>query len=91
MKRGTKVAVCHDGKWSRMVEGVVVDTRRGHHIKVSFFEPCIQETVQFWARKVRPIRYAKKSGCMLYLKRYSYYAGWANIDLFFPWFSVSKL
>lgn len=47
MKRGTKVAVCHDGKWSRMVEGVVVDTRRGHHIKVSFLNPVSRKLYSF--------------------------------------------
>lgn len=92
MKRGDKVWVCHDGKWSRRVEGVVVDTRRGHHIKVQFPHPEDRTSVEFWARKKPAIRYwrTKKNSCVSYGKSYTYYGGWADIDWWFPWYAVYK-
>lgn len=36
MKRGAKVAVCYDGKFSRKMPGEVVDTHNGYRIKVRF-------------------------------------------------------
>ena len=82
MKRGKKVAVCHDGKWGRKVQGEVVATRRGHHIKVSFPRPESGEPVEFWARKMPTIRHSGK--------RYAYFGGWADIDWFCPWYAVHK-
>ena len=82
MKRGKKVAVCHDGKWGRKVQGEVVATRRGHHIKVSFPRPESGEPVEFWARKMPTIRHSGK--------RYAYFGGWASIDWFCPWYAVHK-
>jgi hypothetical protein len=77
MKRGNKVAVCHDGKWVRRVVGEVIATRRGHHIKVRFLHPENGSPVEFWARKLP--------------KEYSCFGGWADIDWFYPWYSVRKL
>lgn len=76
MKRGTKVAVCHDGKWGRRVQGEVIATRNGHHIKVSFPHPETGELVELWARRM--------SG------KYGHFGGWAPIDWFCPWYSVYK-
>ena len=93
MKRGAKVAVCHDGKWSRRVEGVVVGTRRGHHIRVSFHHPGTDATVEFWARKIPAVRHRKERPSSRYcttvtFARPAYYGGWADIEWFCPWFSV---
>lgn len=95
MKRGTLVAVCHDGKWGRRVKGVVIDTRRGHHIKVRFPNPDdeVGGDVEFWAR-VRPtVRYQRRRQVspgffMTSLNRYKSYGGWAEVDWFCPWFAV---
>jgi hypothetical protein len=96
MKRGTIVAVCHDGKWGRRVKGVVVDTRNGHHIKVRFENPDDEtegapKEIEFWAR-VRPtIHYLKKCGFNSYRSnRYKSFGGWADIDYWCPWFAVYK-
>lgn len=92
MKKGTIVAVCHDGKWGRKVKGEVVATRNGHHIKVRFPHPEDDTPVEFWARKLPAIRYRrqKHGGCIMYSNRASYFAGWADIDWFSPWYSVYK-
>lgn len=92
MKRGTKVAVLHDGKWGRMVQGEVVATRKGHHIKVCFPHPESGELVEFWARKMPTIRRSrnKPPSCIHYGKRYAYFGGWADIDWFCPWYAVHK-
>lgn len=92
MKYGQKVAVCHDGKWGRRVQGEVVGTRRGHHIKIRFNSPVDDKPVEFWARKLPTIHYMrnKPGSCIYYSKRYAYFAGWADIDWFSPWFSVYK-
>lgn len=92
MKRGTKVAVCHDGKWSRRLPGYVVATRQSHHVLVEFQHE--DKVVQFWARKRPTVRYLKSRsfGCVevVTLKRYAYFGGWAAIDWFRPWFAVHK-
>lgn len=94
MKRGQKVAVCHDGKYSRAVLGEVVETRKNHHIKVRFPHPETGLPVEFWARKIPTIRYRRvigsKYGDIVYLKKYAHFAGWADIDWFSPWYSVHK-
>lgn len=95
MKRGDKVAVCHDGKWGRRVLGEVVATRNGHHIKVAFPHPENDSVVEFWARKEKPVRYQQikqRNGyCkIICLKSYTYFGGWADIDWFSPWYSVHK-
>ena len=92
MKRGTKVAVCHDGKWGRRVQGEVIATRNGHHIKVSFPHPETGNPVEFWARRRPAIRKSrnKPPSCLYWGKHYAWFAGWADIDYFCPWFSVSK-
>lgn len=74
MKRGDSVAVCHDGKWGRRVQGEVVATRKGHHLKVRFPHPDDGTPVEFWARR-RPGRRV-------------YFAGWADISYFCPWYAV---
>jgi len=96
MKRGTIVAVCHDGKWGRRVKGVVVATRQGHHIKVRFDNPDNETPdapaqVEFWAR-VRPtIHYRKKFDTNSYtMYRYKNYGGWVTNGVWFPWYSVYK-
>lgn len=91
MKRGAKVAVCHDGKWGRRVEGVVVQTRNGHHIKVRF-QDLDGEPVEFWARKHPAIRYWRKpnGSSVTWRKRAAYFAGWAESEYFCPWFAVYK-
>lgn len=93
MKRGDKVAVCHDGKWGRRVEGEVVATRNGHHVKIRFFHPGTDAWVEFWARKQPSIRYRRQApnSCIQYGKRYAYFGGWADIDWFSPWFAVYRL
>lgn len=90
MKRGTIVAVCHDGKWGRRVQGEVVATRRGHHIQVRFPHPETDEPVLFWARKLPTIHYQrqKHGSCISYGDRRAYFGGWAAIDWFCPWYSV---
>lgn len=84
------MAVCHDGKWGRRVQGEVTATRNGHHIQVSFQHPESGEPVSFWARKLPAIRYNrnKPPSCIHYDKRYAYFGGWADIDWFCPWFSI---
>lgn len=90
MKRGTKVWVCHDGKFSRRVEGEVVATRNGHHIKVSFPHPEDDSPVEFWARRKPAVRYCrnKPPSCIFWDKRPVSWGGWADIDWLFPWYSV---
>lgn len=94
MKTGQKVAVCHDGKYSRRILGEIVKTRNGHHIKVRFPNPETGFPVEFWARKIPAVRYKKtqerKYVTMIYSKKYAYFAGWANIDWFSPWYSIEK-
>lgn len=92
MKRGTIVAVCQDGKWSRRVKGEVIATRQGHHIKVRFPHPDTNEPVEFWARKSRTVRYMRKrpGSVFTYRTRYRFFGGWAEIDTFCPWYSVVK-
>lgn len=81
MKVGTKVAVCQDGKWGRRVPGIVIQQRNGHHIKVRFTYPGEPET-EFWARRTPAIH-----GRWNLPVRWG---GWADVDCFCPWFSVSK-
>lgn len=76
MKRGRKVAVCYDGKWSRKRAGVVVATRGGDHIQVAFTPPGKEHTVTFWAKKIS--------------RRPSRFGGWCDVDCCCPWYSVSK-
>lgn len=92
MKRGDKVAVCHDGKWSRRIQGEVLETRNGHHLKIRFFHPGTGALVEFWARKSPTVRHRRQKlpSCIQYGKRYAYFAGWADIDWFCPWFAVHK-
>lgn len=47
---------------------------------------------EFWARWHNTIHYDRKksNSCISYVKRYGYFAGWANIDWFCPWFKISK-
>lgn len=86
------MAVCHDGKWGRRVKGVVVDTRKGHHVKIKFPNPENGSDVEFWARIIPTIRYKRKkvNSCIVHLGLYKHFAGWADIDYFCPWFSVYK-
>lgn len=90
MKRGTFVAVCHDGKWGRRVKGVVVATRQGHHVQVK----CVidDEEVLFWARRRPAIRHLRRArnSFMSFYKRPVSYAGWAEIDTFIPWYAVYR-
>lgn len=93
MKRGTVVAVCHDGKWGRRVKGEVIGTRRGHHILVRFPHPETDDPVEFWARRrpaVRRMKTVRRSAgfTMSTFKRYVSFAGWADIDWFCPWYAV---
>lgn len=92
MKIWTKVAVCHDGKWSRRVQGEVIATKRGYSVKVRFPHPESLYPVEFWAKKVPAVRYCrnKPPSCIFYGKRYAYFGGWADIDWFCPWYSVLK-
>jgi hypothetical protein len=53
-KRGSKVWVCYDGKWSRRVEGTVVATHRGKAVTVRFQqwdEPDVTLTHKFRVTK----------------------------------------
>lgn len=92
MKRGTQVAVCHDGKWGRRVQGEVVATRNGHHVKVRFPHPMTGSPVEFWVRKRPAVRYRRErtTGCIttIRLKSPASFAGWADIEYFCPWFAV---
>ena len=95
MKLGDKVAVCHDGKWGRRVAGTVVATKNGHHIKVAFPHPSDGNTVEFWVKKTSTVHYRltkeiDELSSIVYLKNYSHFAGWADIDWFCPWYSVYK-
>lgn len=91
MKIGTKVDVCHDGKFGRRCPGVVIATKNGYKIKVRADHPVIG-TFEFWARRMAPIRYRRqRSGsCIVYTRRPVYFGGWADVDWFCPWFSVLK-
>lgn len=89
MKLGAKVWVCHDGKYSRRVEGEVVATRRGHHLQIKFFHEDCGE-VLFWARRTPAVRYLKESGIFIKSRRPVSFGGWADIDWFMPWYSVAK-
>ena len=80
MKIGTQVAVCHDGKWGRRVEGVVIGTRRGHHIKVKFLSRDGQHQ-EFWARVI-PTTHKWSN--------YKHFGGWVNTDDWCPWYAVYK-
>lgn len=90
MKRGAKVAVCHDGKWGRRVQGEIIATRQGHHVQVRFPHPETGEPVEFWARKNRTIRRTirRKGSCISTGKRYAYFSGWADIAWWYPWYAV---
>jgi len=94
MKRGTEVAVCHDGKWGRRVKGVVVATAKGSRIKVQFPSPVDGTDVEFWARVIPSIRYRQvkraRYGTVITLKNYKHFGGWADIQWFCPWFAVYK-
>lgn len=90
MKRGQKVFICHDGKYSRRVDGVVVEQRNGHHIKVRFESPADDSDIEVWFRKDAAIRYLKRSGCISWSKRPARFSGWADIEYFCPWFTVRK-
>lgn len=82
MKRGQIVAVCHYGKFSRRVKGVIVATRNGHHVKVQFPHPDTGEPVEFWARRRDDsTRYARNNS-------FYRYGGWADIDKWFPWYGI---
>ncbi len=76
MKVGKKVAVCHDGKISRGVEGVVVKQHNGHHITVKF--TIAGQTITQKFRRDTVTRW--RSGMT--------YCGWADSHLFCPWFRV---
>lgn len=92
MKRGTVVAVCHDGKWGRRVQGVVIATRQGHHIQVRFPHPETGAPVEFWARRRPAIRHVRRpaGSCCHTHKRYVRYGGWASTGGWSPWYSVAK-
>lgn len=82
MKRGDKVWVCQDGKFGRRVEGTVVRTKQGHHVQVSFSYVDDEENSQevlFWVRLRSATKY-----------RYKTYAGWADVDVWSPWYTVRK-
>jgi len=89
MKRGTLVAVCHDGKYGRRRQGVVIGTRNGHHIKVRFTAPE-GTVVEAWFRKGAPAE------CTFVQKRKPYttfsirFSGWVDIKYFCPWFAIYK-
>ncbi len=59
MKIGQKIWICHDEKWSRKKEGIVVGTKNGYRIKVKFLEGDDKD-IEFWARKHQAIRYDMK-------------------------------
>ena len=82
MKTGSKVFVCHDGKWGRRVVGEVIATRNGHHVKVRFPHPNNEgePDVEFWARKLPKSRWNPQTR----------FGGWAECDWFCPWFSIYK-
>ena len=80
MKRGTIVAVCQDGKWSRRVKGVIIGTDRGNRIKVKFTYG--DHEYEYWFRK-QPRKHGARP-CKLH------FAGWTEVDTFCPWFSVWK-
>jgi hypothetical protein len=90
MKRGSKVWVCHDGKWARRVPGHIVATRQGHHVLIEFQHK--DQIVRFWARKVPAVRYwrTNRYTYSAIAKRYSYFKGWADIALFRPKFHVYR-
>lgn len=93
MKIGAEVWVCHDGKFGRRVKGVVVSNHYGNRIKVRFSPHDEIGEVEFWARKRPKISYSQKSkgSCVSYSKRPpNTFAGWADIDMWAPWFSVYK-
>ena len=91
MKTGTKVWVCHDGKWSRRVQGVVQQQHNGHHITVEF--PLGEQNVVAKFRKDNAIRYRKNKppSYFIYGKRPARYSGWADVDYFAPWFAIYKM
>ena len=90
MKIGTKVNVCHDGKSGRAVDGIVVGTHNGYRIQIEFFHPGTEQMVTFWARRRSAIRHRRQRGYISYSRRPVGWAGWADLDWFSPWFTVSK-
>ena len=89
MKRGDKVWCCHDGKFSRRVEGVVTQQHKGHHITVQFeFD---DQLVTLRARRNPAIRCRQLKGYIMKHKRPVRFSGWADIDYFCPWFSIVKM
>lgn len=97
MKRGDKVWVCQDGKFSRRVEGVVVQNHHGNRIKVRFvYGQCEEDTeeVEAWFGRNTTIRYSRTrdGSCFSYGKRYKRFAGWVvNKGWWCPWFRIVKM
>lgn len=97
MKIGQKIWICHDGKWSRKKEGIVVGTKNGYRIKVKFLEGDDTD-IEFWVRKHPAIRYGYerhhgKHFSTHYGKRYVRYSGWIDDEgtsRWCPWHSILK-
>ena len=81
MKRGDKVWVCQDGKFSRRVEGTITKTRQGHHACVQFIYQDAygnDSATSFWARLT----------CRGY--GYGVFAGWSDTGRWCDWYTVMK-
>lgn len=81
MKRGSKIVAYQDGKLCRTGYGEVIETRRGHHIKVRFIYQY--QIIEIWVRK-RKLNHGK------WPHGHKQYVGWADVDLFCPWFLIEK-
>ena len=90
MKLGKTVAVCHDGKYSRRIQGTIIATNKGSKILVRFPhpDPEVGGDVQAWFRKEKAIRHWKKLDNIWYGKRPARFSGWVDVDWFCPWFTV---
>jgi hypothetical protein len=91
MKVGKEVWVCHDGKWGRRVKGIILARRKCHHIKILFTPESMDDPVEFWARRRPKVSFNQNSrGSYIHHGKRSpnTYGGWADIDMWAPWFSV---
>lgn len=95
MKSGTKVWVCHDGKWGRREPGVVLFNKKGYKIQIRFTDSGSGEEYIFWVKRRPAIRYrsSRRFSCVSYHKRKVSYAGFLPEpnDFFIPWFSVYRM
>ncbi len=85
-KRGNKVFVCDDGKWSRRVVGEIINTHNGHHIQIRFMDGEVVS--EFWAKRLNTVHYRNTNRSINHSKHYSFYGGYGADD--YAYYSVHK-